>query len=149
MNYLIGVGCGAAYIYVLSEIFGRLLVPNPFNQWLIENLAKTGHEVEYRIVIYTQDFFIYLIVALPVAFVLSRLPPKYSWKYLFAALGTSLALQYWPIIIEPARLIGVVNHWQFYVGLGMSIIALPLTFAVVYVLGKNKEISAAETAPST
>ena len=147
--YLIGVGCGATYGYLLSEIFGRLLVPNPINQWLIEKLARTGHEVAYTIAIYTHDFLIYLIVALPVAFVLSRLPPKYSWKYLSVALGTLLVLIYWPLILEPSRLIRLADNWRSYVGLGMYILALPLAFVAVSVLSKNGGFTAAEADPST
>jgi len=146
--FLISVGCGTAYIYVLSEIFGRLLVPNPINQWLIEKLARTGHETEYRLAIYTHDFLIYLIIAFPVAFALSRLPPKYSWKYLFAALGTSLALQYWPLVWEPSRLLSLAEHWQFYVGLAMSTFALPIAYAAISMLGKTEGIAAAEVTPS-
>ncbi len=144
LAYLIGAACGALYIVVVVEVFGRILVPNPINQWLIESLARTNRENEYRLAIYTHDFLICLIIALPVAFALSRLSPKYSWKYLFTALGTSLSLQYWPLIWEPSRLQGVAGHWQFYVGLGMSTLALPIAFAAVSRLGKTGGSTSAE-----
>ena len=143
---MIAVGCGATYVYVLSLIFGRLLVPNPINQWLIEKLARTGHEFEYSIAIYLHDFLIYVIVALPLALVLSRLPPKNDWKYLFTALAASLVPQYWVLIFEPSRLIRLAEHWQFYVGLAMSIFGLSLAFTAVSVLAKNGGPTAPEAA---
>ena len=135
--YLIGIGCGVAYIYILAQLFGRVLVRNPINQWLIEKLAKTGHDVGYNIAIYSHDFLVYLIVALPFAVVLSRLPPRNSWKYLLVALATSLVLQYWVPITDPSALIRLAELWQFYIGLGMSILGLPFAFAAVSVVSRK------------
>ena len=126
---LTGVGCGVAYIYILAQLFGRVLVRNPIHLWLLERLAKTGHEAEYKIAVYLHDFLIYFIVAVPFAVVLSRLPPINSWKYLHVALATSLVLQYWGPITDPAALANLAELWQFYVGLGISILGLPLAFA--------------------
>ena len=148
LAHLMAAVCGAVYIVVVAEVFGRILVPNPINQWLIESLARTGYEKQYTIAIYTHDSLIYLIVALPVAFALSHFRPKYGWRYVFTALGTSLALQYWPLIWEPSRLQEFAGHWQFYLGLGMSTLALPIAFAVVSCLGKTGG-SAAEAATSS
>jgi len=136
--YLTGVGCGVAYIYILAQLFGRVLVPNPVNLWLLEKLAKTGHEVEYKIAIYSHDFLIYVIVAVPFAVVLSRLPPKNSWKYLLVALATSLVLQYWAPITDPTALANLAKLWQFYVGLGISIVGLPLAFAAVSAVSNKR-----------
>jgi hypothetical protein len=138
--YLLGVGCGVAYIYILAELFGRVLVPNPINQWLIEKFARAGHDVEYNIAVYSHDFLIYFIVAIPFAVVLSRLPPKNSWKYLFVALATSLVLQYWVPITDLAALARLAELWQFYVGLAMSILGLPLAFAAVSAVSKKDTI---------
>lgn len=151
LAYLISVGCGATYIYVLSLIFGRLLIPNPINQWLIEKLVRTGREFEYYVAIYSHDFLIYVIVAMPLALVLCRLQPKNSWRYLFTAVATSWLLQYWPLIVEPSRLMTILKwagHWKTYAGLAMSILPLPLAFAVVSRYGKCKGPTSPEAAES-
>jgi hypothetical protein len=138
LSLLVAVGCGLVYIFILEQVFGRLLVPNPINHWLIENLANTGHEVEYRIAVYAHDFLIYIVVAIPVAVVLARLRPINSWRCLLVALGTSLMVQYWDLITDPAGLINLAKYWHFYVGLGISVFALPLTFTAVTAVGKHR-----------
>ena len=137
LSLSIAVGCGLVYIFMLAQVFGLLLVPNPINHWLTENLANTGHEVEYRIAVYAHDFLVYIIVAIPVAVVLARLRPINSWRYLLVALGASLMVQYWDLITDPAGLINLAKYWHFYVGLGISAFALPLTFAAVASVGKH------------
>jgi hypothetical protein len=149
LSFLIGVGCGLGYIFILAQLFGRLLVPNPINHWLNQKLASTGHEVEYRIAVYAHDFLIYIIVAIPVALVLARLRPINSWKYLLVALGTSLIVQYWDLITDPSGLINLARHWHFYVGLGISVFALPLTFAAVIAVGKHRAPAAPDTVTRT
>ena len=146
LAYLIGAGCGFAYTYILVQLFGRVLVFNPINEWLLENLARAGHEVGYRIAIYSHDFLIYIIVAIPFAVVLSRLPPKNNWMYLLVALATSLVVQYGVLFSDLSRLISVAGHWQFYVGLGMSILGLPLAFAAVTALSKDEATALPNTA---
>jgi hypothetical protein len=136
-TYLFGAGCGIAYVYILAQLFGRVLVPNPINQWLIDKLARTGHEVEYKVAIYSHDFLIYFIVAVPFAVLLSRLPPKNNWKYLLVALATSLVIQYWGPITDLAVLTRLAGMWQFYVGLAMSTLSLPLAFAAVSAISKK------------
>jgi hypothetical protein len=83
--------------------------------------------------------------------VLSHLQPKKSWRYLLTAVATSWLLQYWPLIVEPSRLMTLLKwagHWKTYVGLAMSILALPLAFAAVTRYGKRKSPTESEVAES-
>jgi hypothetical protein len=137
---------GVAYIYVLSLMFGHVLVPNPINQWLIEDLAKTGNELGYNVAIYTHDLLVYVVVAIPFAVMLSRLPPKNAWKYLLFALGASLLSQYWILIAEPSRLVTLVEHWQFFVGLGISMTGLPIAFALITAFHRDSGPPSSESA---
>lgn len=145
LAYLIAAGCGVIYIIAIVEIFGRVLVPNPINEWLIEKLATAGHGVAYTIAIYSHDFLIYIIVAVPFALMLSLLRPRYSWKYLIAALIASLAAHYWLPLTEPDRLMHLVQSWRFWVGLGMSVLGLPIAFVTMTLLGRRGTVPAAET----
>ena len=137
LSYSAAVACGAMYSYVLSEAFGRLLVPNPLNRWLIENLAKTGHEAAYYVAIYSHDLLIYVLIALLFALLIALLPPRNSWKYLSVALATSLLLQYWPAISDPWPWITLSKNWRFYVGLCISMLGLPLAFSAVMAIRKR------------
>jgi len=127
---IIAAGCGAAYSYVLSILFGRVLMPNPINLFLLEKLAKNGREFEYYLAIYAHDFLLYVIAALPFAFVISRLPPIGNWSNLLIALTVSLALHYWAPIAALSSFVSLARHWQFYVELGFSVLALPIAFSV-------------------
>ncbi len=141
ISYAAAVACGAVYIFVLAEVFGRLLVSNPVNRWLIEKLAKTGHEVEYNAAIYSHDLFVYVLIALPLAILLSLLPPRNNWKYLLAALATSIILQYWAPITDPSVLPHLGKHWRFYVGLGISLLGFPLAYSAVLAVRKRTTTS--------
>ncbi len=134
---IIAAGCGAAYSYVPSILFGRVLVSNPINLFLLEKLAKTGREFEYYLAIYALDFLLYVIVALPIAFAISRLPPKGNWSNLLIALAVSLAMHYWVPIVDLSSFVSLARHWQFYVELGFSVLALPLAFAVARALQRH------------
>ena len=135
--YSTAVACGAVYVFILGEIFGRLLVPNPVNLWLIEKLAKTGRNAEYNAIVYLHDLLIFILIALPFTLLLAMLPPRNSWKYLLIALATSLALQYWPAITDYSVLTSLGKLWQFYVGLGISLLGFPLAFSIVLVVRKR------------
>lgn len=145
LSYLIGIGCGYVYIYILAKLFGQVLNPNPINQWLLEYLAKAGHEVGYFVAIYAHDVLLYIIVAIPFALLLSRLPPKNEWKYLFVALATSLVVPNWILFAEPSRLAILAEHLPFYVGTVISILGLPIAFAIVTTLSRVANPTVSDT----
>ena len=66
-----------------------------------------------------------------VAYLLSRITPENSWRHLWVALVTMVALQYWQLFADPVGLNIILKAWSFYAGLLISTVPLPLAYVVI------------------
>ena len=90
--YLAAAASGIFYAFVLAEFFGQFAHVNPVNLWLIENVARAGHDVVYSALISVHDLLVYILIALPLAWMLAVLPPRNSWRYIAIFVATSFVL---------------------------------------------------------
>ena len=129
--YLVAAAYGALSAIIGVAFWGVYVLNHPINDWLIANFAAKGQPIVYYTSIYIHDLLINVILALPVAVLLSRIPPRNNWRYLSVALATAVVLQYWGLFVDPVGLNVVLKAWSFYAGLLVSTVALPLAYVAV------------------
>jgi hypothetical protein len=126
---LVGALIGAFYWWVLIHAWGMHLADNPLNKWLLEMDFHRQHLTLYKAILYSHDVMINVLLAVPFAsmFVLSdRLN---NWPCLCVAVLVANVATYHGTDWTGSSLI--VAHWGFWIGLGMSLLALPAAFLMV------------------
>lgn len=94
-------------------------------------LARQGHEIAYRLAIYTHDLVVNILLALPFAVLITTFKPRRSWVYLWIALGSSTLLLEWTLLTDLEWLMNVLRMWSFYAGAAVMFISLPLAYIAV------------------
>src|SRR5690606_26535957 len=133
----LAAGSGALFAVVLGAIWGYYAANHPFNGWLIDSLLKNGYVVAYYLTIYMHDFLLNAIIALPFAYVVARLRPRFSWQLLAAAVAVAVSVVYWPVFVRPRAALFVLADWRGLIPLVILVGSLPVGFAVLKLLSKR------------
>ena len=129
--YLVAALVGISHAVLISNFWGFFVPRNPINEWLLDLLARHGHETAYRLAIYTHDLIFNFLLALPFAFLVATLKPRYSWVYLWISFSASTLLLEWHLLTDPEWLMSVLRMWSFYAGTAVMLVSLPLAFSAV------------------
>lgn len=127
---------GAAHAFAAVFLWTFLAVSNPIIDWLLDSLARKGHEVTYRLAIYSHDLIVNVMLALPFAVFIAFLTPRRSWSYLWVALTVSVCLLNWSLLLDPGHFAIVLGLPSFYLGTLVMVLSLPLAFAAVIASGR-------------
>ena len=136
-SFALAAGCGALFAVVLGAIWGYYAANHPFNAWLIESLLKNGDVVAYYLTIYTHDFLLNTIIALPFAYLVGRLRPRFSWQLLASAVIVAVGVIYSPVLVQPRSVLFALSDWRGLVPLLILVGSLPIGFAVLRLLSKR------------
>jgi hypothetical protein len=130
---------GIGFVYAFVAVYFWSVYPNvnKLQDWLLDVLARQGHNVAYKLTIYSHDLAANILLALPFAYLVSLIPPKRSWRLLSTALATSLILVYWQNLVDPDSLVVLSRYWQFWLGIGIQIIALLAAFSIVLLFNRR------------
>ena len=139
--YLFAVICGALLTFFGVAFWGLYVLNHPINNWLLANFATKGQPLAYYVSIYSHDLILNVLIALPFAYFLSKIPPQKSWRYVWVAVVTGVVLQYWRLFADPIGLNVVLKAPTFYAGVLVSIVALPLAFIAVSNLRQEANVT--------
>ena len=129
--YLVAAVYGAFLAIFGVAFWGLYVLNHPIQDWLLATFATKGQPVAYYVSLYIHDLVVNVVLALPIAYLLSRISPQNSWRYLWAAVATAVLLQYWGVFADPIALDIILKAWSFYAGLLVSTLALPLAYEIV------------------
>ncbi len=129
--YLVAAICGAFLAIFGVAFWGLYVLNHPINDWLLANFATKGKPLAYYLSIYSHDLAVNVVFALPFAYLLSRISPQKSWRYVWVALATAVVLQYWQLFVDPVGLNIILKAPSFYAGFFVSAVALPLAYFAV------------------
>ena len=87
---------GSVYFYPLALIWGYIAKYNPVHDYILE-LARNGMPIAYKATVSMQDFFINLILMLPLALIIFRIRPAGTWIYIVLALIAGEATEMFPV----------------------------------------------------
>lgn len=128
-TYAIAAACGLAYVWILSALYGYAATSHPLNDWLIDVLARRGHDTSYLVAITAHDLIVNVVLAIPFVLSVAWLRPRGIWQHLSVMWLAAVVLVNWPLIIDPGRLESAFRYGTQ--GLVLSIVPLPLTFLLV------------------
>jgi hypothetical protein len=130
-SFVLAALYGALFSFILGTVWGYYAANHPFNQWLIDSLLKNGYVVAYYGAIYTHDLLLNTIIALPFAYLIGRLQPRYSWLLLATGLMVAVSVVYWPALIRPRSALLVLPDWAGFVPLVVLVLSLPIGFSLL------------------
>jgi hypothetical protein len=130
-SFVLAAIYGALFSFILGTVWGYYGANHLFNQWLIDSLLKNGYAVAYYGAIYTHDLLLNMIIALPFAYLIGRLQPRYNWLLLAAALMVAVSVVYWPVLIRPRSALFVLSDWTGFVPFAVLVSSLPIGFSVL------------------
>ena len=129
--YLSAAVVGAIHAAFAVAFWGYFPNHNPVFDWLIEVLAKQGHEIGFRIAVYALDLVVSVLIAIPFAILISTLNPKNEWKYLWVALAVFFCLLNWSAFVTPQDFVQVLKFWSYYIGTLVTVSSVPLAYYIV------------------
>lgn len=112
LGSMLSIVTGSLYYYLIAFLWGYIAVYNPLHDYILE-LARNGMPVAYRIVVHTQDFFINLVIMLPLAVIIYRLRPIGTWLYIFVALIACEATAMYPIWSDLKSYFETVSVYEY------------------------------------
>ena len=90
--YLVAVVVGVLYSYLGSPISAIYNVANPLDRWFFSAFALKGETLFYYAAKYSHHLLVEALISLPFAYLLSRIAPQNSWKYVWVAVPVILAI---------------------------------------------------------
>lgn len=103
---------GSIYFYPWAFLWGYIGIYNPFHDYILE-LARNGMPVAYRVAVFIQDFFINLILMLPLALIILRIRPVGSWIYIVLALIACEATEMFPVWTDLRSYFEVIGAFEY------------------------------------
>lgn len=134
-KYLVAALIGAAYSWLAVAFWGRYSMNNPINDWLLEVLAKQGHNISYYLSIYTHDVLLNVLLAAPAAIALVAFKESDNWNCVLVAVAAAVIVGYWGM--EMSSLPLLFRSWGFWAGLAMTLFSLPVAFTAIRVFRKQ------------
>ena len=134
-KYLVAALVGAAYSWLAVAFWGRYVINNPINDWLLEVFAKQGHSALYYISIYTHDVLLNVLLATPAAVALIAFKGSNIWNCVLVAVVAAVIVGYWDMELSSLPLL--FRSWGFWAGLGMSVFSLPIAFTTIRTFRKQ------------
>lgn len=122
---------GGLYYYPMAFLWGYIAAHNPLIEVFLE-LVRKGMPTAFYVLIYTQDFFINLLMMWPLAIIIFRIRPMGNWVYLVLALfACQLAsvIHLWPNILDFIVRVGV---WQQILTTSLTIAPALLAYHLIH-----------------
>ena len=127
-KYVVAIIVGLAYVWLAVAFWGWYVMNHPVNEFLLEVFARQGHDFLYRISIFVHDVFINILLALPAALVFVSISSLNNWKCVAVAVGAAFVGSYWTV--DPSSLALLIQSWNFWAGISMSVFSLPIAYLV-------------------
>ncbi len=136
-KYLVAAFVGLAFSWYSVAFWIRYVVNHPIGDWLLDVLARQGHNGLYYLCIYTHDLIINIVLAVPAAIALTAFEGSNNWRCVMIASATVVIANYWDMVWS--SLPTLVRFWEFWYGFGVSILWVPIAFA--FVKGVRNQLS--------
>jgi small basic protein len=130
LNYFLAAAIGVGYAYLAAYFWAYYVFDNPINNWLLDAYAKQGRETTYYTAIYSHDFIVNFLIAIPFAIVVANLVPNSFWPYLGVALTGSLAVLYGGALLNADFWTILFTSKHAWASPLISFLTLPAAFAV-------------------
>ena len=129
MPLLAAVALGIVHPFVAVFLMGKLIVNDPIMDWLLDVFARQGHEFASGVAIHIHDLLVYLVIAIPFAFLVAGLKPRLNWRYLWVALGVSVFIINLDILIPLPTLEYVLRFWPYWL---LQSLVMAAAFIIAY-----------------
>lgn len=102
--FLVAAALGILYSYVGLPISAIYNVANPLDLWFFSTFALNGQTLIYYAAKHSHQLLVEVLISLPFAYLLSRITPEKSWKYVWVAVSVILAISLWRLVTTPIEL---------------------------------------------
>ena len=131
---------GLALIYraIATTIWTYLPRHNPITQWLLDTYAGPSSELYYALV-FVHDAIVNVLLALPVAYLITRIKPDRRWLYIAAFVLAMFVWDYRVVLFERRDFFDFIfSSGRTSTGFVLYVSYLPAAMLCVSVLGTSK-----------
>ena len=135
---------GLALIYraTVTMVWAFLPRYNPVTQWLLDTYAGSNSDL-YYVLIHIHDSIVNVLLALPFAYLITRIRPDRRWLYAVAVVLAMFVWDYRVVLFERRNFFGFVfGSGRTLAGLVQYVLYLPVSvFCVsVFMSRKNRKL---------
>lgn len=124
---MVAVLAGVLYGWVAINFWGFYSANSPITAWLIESLAGSGRRGLLRAGVFAHDATVNILLAVPFSAVFVALRPLNRWPFVLVSALAALVAVSWGTEWSSQ----LVQSPDFWVGLGIVLLALPAAFVLV------------------
>lgn len=131
-------GLAVIYYAVTGTIWAFLPRYNPITQWLLETYAGTDDNL-YYVLVNTHDAIVNVLLALPIAYLITRIRPDRRWLFVAAIVLAMFLWDYRLVLFERRDFFDfILSSNQAFVGFILYVLYLPFAMFFVSVFERRK-----------
>ena len=130
---------GVAIIYRFCVIYFWAYTPryNPITDWILDAYAESSERLYYMFT-YTPDLAINILLALPFAYLISKIQPDRRWVYAASVVFAILVWEYRLVFFVHRDPLTFFGYHQALIGLVIMLFALPTALLILTAAGRRR-----------
>ena len=137
-SYLLAIVFGIAYYYILGYSWTWVIEHVHLRDYLLD-LARGGLPITaYKVAVSIHDFLINLVLTFPLVLVVSRLRPKYSWRFLFLAYMSCVITGMHPVLLRLISFLNEVGVWNQLLNMSLILVPMMVSFQLLKSFNRAK-----------
>jgi len=133
----LAVGVAIAYNFMIAMFWGLFAAHNPIFNWLVDTYAVTDPAL-FKSAVWVHDILVNVLLALPFAFLITRISPDRRWAYVALAVLLIFTWQYRLVLFEIGLSEFAAHGNEALFGMIFTFVYLPVVLLLATLLERRR-----------